>query len=651
MRYLYRLLFILAISSLGVPTNWAQTGDDAIAPTWETQRHARTFLISVPAPRGQIVDRRGRPLAQNKVILTLCLQFPTPLTLEDGQVLDYALERVIEARALLPGREININPERIIRYYKNRGVMPYELVVKLTEEESERLKSTNLPEGLLLLPIYARHYPYNQVAAHIIGYTGRSGGVSEAPIQNNDLLWPDNEGREGLEATFEHQLRGKYGQLNIVIDRTGRKASERMGIPPEPGQNVVTTLDLEMQLITERVLNEKSRRGAVVIMDPRNGDILAMASKPSFDPNRFIPIISRPEFESLRDDESNPLFPRAFRAAYPPGSVFKVVTAAAGVHGAAVGLRETVSCPGSFSIGRLVFRNWKEGHSGNLTMAQALTQSCNTWFYQVGIRTGADGIGDWATRFGLGQRSGIPLRAEAAGRVPDHEYSLQVRGRRMLDGDVANMSIGQGDLLVTPLQVAQMMVAMANGGTLLQSRLVRQVQGLDDNVAIAYNVHAKAYLGMGQNLWDEMRKSLVDVVHGGSGTASRARVPGIQVAGKTGTAQWGPTHRRQNAAWFAGFAPADNPEFAFSVVYEGRPGEKVGGGSSAAPIISAILKEVLERRKERGDEDDLDDLVLPENLVFTPGEGLIEDDAATMHVGEYHDDATPGVVFEPFFNN
>ena len=223
---------------------------------------------------------------------------------------------------------------------------------------------------------------------------------------------------------------------------------------------------------------------------------------------------------------------------------------------------------------------------------QALTESCDTWFYQAGIKTGSAPIIDWALKLGFGAKCGIPLRGEAEGRIPNDEYMKATHGRKILNGDIANMSIGQGDIQVTPLQMAQAMGVIANGGTFYQTRLVQQVQTFDNQIVTAYQVRAKRTLDISPETLEQVRTGMIDVVNGGSGTAHQASLENVEVAGKTGTAQWGPKHKERTAAWFAGFLPADQPRYAFAVVYEGDVGKSVHGGSHAAPMIAEVFKDV-----------------------------------------------------------
>jgi len=284
--------------------------------------------------------------------------------------------------------------------------------------------------------------------------------------------------------------------------------------------------------------------------------------------------------------------PRAYRSAYPPGSTFKVAVGIAALESGAVRADDQFNCVPAIQIGNVTFHNWKKADRGSLNFVQALTESCDTWFYQVGIKTGAQPIIDWALKLGFGAKCGIPLRGEAEGRVPNDEYMKATHGRKLLNGDIANLSIGQGDLLVTPLQMAQSMGIVANGGTFYQTRLVQQVQTFDNEIVTAYQVRAKRTLDLLSETRDQLRIGMIDAVSGGGGTGHQASLDNVEVAGKTGTAQWGPKNKERTAAWFAGFLPADQPQYAFAALYEGDVGSKVHGGSSAAPMIADVFKEI-----------------------------------------------------------
>ena len=308
------------------PRGTQAPADAGFTPTWETQKHARTYLLGIPAPRGQITDRNGEPLAVTRVSYNLGIAFPTPLTFSDAEVTAFVQQQLAVARGIV-GRNLTLNEEQALKHYRNRGVVPYVIAQDLQPAELEAFHRLQ-PPNLTIQPVYLRFYPNGAIGAHILGYAGRAGKIPDGPIENNELLWPNAEGRAGLEQTFDAQLQGKVGQYNISFDASGKKASEQISIPPQPGYNVVTTLDLNIQRLCEQALEKGVKRGAMVITDPGSGDILAMASWPTFNPNLFIPAISTEEFKQLNDDPNIPLLPRAYGSAYPPGSTFKVIVGA-----------------------------------------------------------------------------------------------------------------------------------------------------------------------------------------------------------------------------------------------------------------------------------------------------------------------------------
>lgn len=566
-------------------------------PTWETQREAQSFYFSIPAPRGQITDEHGEALAQNCLSFNLALQFPTPLHFTDAQALTFARQYITFTQGLLK-HPINLSDKVILNHYHRRGLLPFDLVEDLSPAELA-IARRGLPDCLIIRQTYTRFYPQGELAAHLIGYTGRTAPLSIRQIENKDLIFPESEGREGIEQVFDDQLKGHPGSLSTTYDEKGKKNSERITQRPVPGNNVVTTLDKKLQGLCEKVLKENCKQGAIVFLDPNTGEIKAMASYPGFNPNDFVPILNPQVFEKLNSDPAAPLLPRAFRSAYPPGSTFKIVVGLAALQDGIITSKDTFRGPASLSIGNFVFHNWKKTDVGKLNFVEAFTQSCNTWFYQCGLKMKAQPIITWAHRLGLGHRTGISLKGEAKGNIPDDDYMVRVHHRKILPGDIANMSIGQGDILITPLQMAQVAGIIAAEGKFHQTRLIKQIQTPDNKVIAAYPDRIRADLEIRPEVIATLREAMVDVTEDGQGTAHRAQVEGIHVAGKSGTAQWGPQNKQRTAAWFAGFVPADHPQYAFAAVYEGDPGDnKIHGGSHAAPLIGKVLQEVYGKNKK-----------------------------------------------------
>src|SRR3989440_1499127 len=343
-------------------------------------------------------------------------------------------------------------------------------------------------------------------------------------------------------------LTGKHGEYKLTFDKDGHKTSEKLIKPAVPGNNIVTTLDLRWQQLAEKALESKAKRGAIVIVDPTDGDILAMASWPTYDPNLFVPSISTEKFKQLQDDPDLPLLARAFRSAYPPGSTFKVAVGIAALETGAVHADDLYQCVPGIQIGNLTFHNWKKGDRGALNFVQALTESCDTWFYQVGIKIGAAPIIDWALKLGFGAKCGIPLRGESEGRIPNDEYMKATHGRKLLNGDIANLSIGQGDMQVSPLQVAQAMAIIGNGGTFYQTRLVQQVQTVNNEIVTAFQVRAKKTIDASPDTMEQLRTGLIAAVNGPAGTAHQASLENVEVAGEKGTGARGAEKKEANPA-------------------------------------------------------------------------------------------------------
>jgi penicillin-binding protein 2 len=608
-----RLIYGTCVALLWwISSAWSQEAAPAnptrMTPSWETQRQAATYALAIPGPRGQITDRNGVPLAQTRVSHNLSVVFPTPLDFTDRQVIDFVNRAAASAHGLT-GRPIGFSEDAAVQHYRNRGAIPFDIASDLSDDEVARAQG-KVPPGLILRAIYVRTYPQGSLAGQVVGYTGRTSRESTRILQNNEPLWPESEGREGLEQTFDDQLRGKPGQLNLTFDKDGNKSGERIAVPPEPGYNLVTTLDVDMQRLAEKILQKRAKRGAIVVMDPNTGEVLALASWPTIDPNDFVPTISEEKFKKIASDPNIPMLPRAYRSAYPPGSTFKMFVGVAGFETHALDPTDEFDCPSALEIGNIVFRNWKKTDSGDLNFRQALAQSCNTWFYQAGQKIGSRALVTWAKRFGLGARTGILLNGEADGRIPTDEYMQQTYHRHILGGDLANLSIGQGDILISPLQMAQAMGALANGGIVYQARIARQVQTLNNEVVYVYNPRAKDILKLSSVTMDELRKGMMDVVS--SGTGGAAELKNVKVAGKTGTAQWGPKKKERTAAWFAGFAPADgSPKYAFAALYEGAPGEMAHGGAVAAPMIGELLRELFKGEtssKKAPQQDESDEM-------------------------------------------
>jgi penicillin-binding protein 2 len=600
-----------------------------------TQKNARTMTLSIPAPRGLILDRNGYPLAQTKVAYRLALDFANVgMDAASEVVVAWARSKLAEANALLEG-EYSISEKLIVDYYEHRRWIP-RAISKVFDEEKAKSLEGSLPEGLSLMPVYLRHYPEMSLAAHLIGYVGTKTRLPGGPINDGDPLFSSVEGKGGFENVFNDELSGVPGLKKMIFDGEGKMVLEEWLKRPQPGGTVVTTLDLNWQRHAEEVLRKGCKRGALVVLDVRSGDVLVMASRPTFDLNAFIPGISQTEYDKLRNDPAKPLFARAFQAQYPPASTFKPVVGLAAISTGAIRANEKINSPYKIRIGNTFFHNHSKGDQGFIDVKRALAKSVNPWFYQVGIKTGPQTFLSAARRLGFGSRTDLPLYGETAGLVPTPEDIQKAEGRRTSDGDTASLSIGQGMLLASPLQVAQSMAGIANGKSLMELQLVKQIQDFHGRVVVAPSPKVRNELSFDPDAVAAVHEGMMQVVHSGFGTGTFASLKFTIMCGKTGTAQWGAKSKNQNLAWFSGFFPLENPRYAFAVIYEGVPGESISGGRKAAPMVRDFFHEFEDEivdaikpppRAMVIDEDEEGEIEIPVAvpIVEDPGASLTED--------------------------
>jgi penicillin-binding protein 2 len=581
-----------APTSAGSPPAARSASDGAIS----TRKDARTITLKIPAPRGQIVDREGEPFAQNQVVYQVALQFRQFEKTDRSFVVEWGRVR-LNALQQLVGNSVPKTDDEIYDHYLNRRWLPLLVTGQISDKEAKSIES-KLATGLILQPLYRRIYPENELAAHIIGYSGSVGKLPTGPINYNEPIFEEVEGRAGFEKVFNEQLTGDAGMKRLLFDENGNMLLEEQLKRPRPGGTIVTTLDMRWQKTAERVLKGGCKRGAFVVIDVVTGEVLVMASRPTFDLNAFVPSISEKDFKALQADPTEPLFGRAFQSAYPPASAYKPVVALAALNMGAVTENSTIYCPAAITIDRVTLKNWTKTPEGSIDVKRALARSCNTWFYQVGIDIGPSTFLNLSRRLGFGERTGLPLVGESPGLVPSDEWMMKNEKRRILQGDTANLSIGQGSLLASPLQVAQAMAGIANGGALPKLQLIRQTQDTRGRVVQAATPERKNWLGVDAENVKVVHKGMRDVVSGGGGTGKNAALGFTTICGKTGTAQWGPKSKNQRLAWFAGFLPYDNPRYAFAVLYEGAPGEGVSGGRMAAPMVRRFFNEIKGDIKE-----------------------------------------------------
>ena len=591
-----------------------------------TRSNARTMSLTIPAPRGLITDREGRVYACSEVAYQPSIIYNQVKDATDEEVV--AMGRKVIADVEAAGFKVSEKTDaQLISHYKDRRWLPLPVgpivrEVELTKKKREAVEG--IPHAMLQ-SVYLRRYPSKESACHILGYTGTQTKLPTGPINHNDPIFERQEGRSGLELQFNKQLTGRPGVWRLMFDEQGNKILDELQVKPSPGHTVVTTLNMEWQRIAEKTLRENTiGRGAFVLVDVLTGEVLVLASVPNYDPNAFVPSISQKDFDALRNDKSTPLVSRAFAGVYPPASTFKTITVAAALRYRVITEHTIVNCPQSIMIGTHRFRN-HSGFSGNINCVTAIVLSNNPFMYQVAAtrepRIGAARLCEMARRFGYGAVSGLPI-SDKAGNVPDDAWMFRNYGRGFMAGDAANMAIGQGALLATPLQVAHAISGIANGRYLPKLQLIRQVLDPEGNVVYQFTPTVQTNLNDMASALAIVRKGMRAVVDGGTGR--RAALGWVSNAGKTGTAQWGRPSDDCRLAWFAGFLPADNPRYAYAALYEGRPHQRISGGHMAAAIVSRFFnsvrstleptlkeKPVAKPRTPEGVDAFADDVVLP----------------------------------------
>ena len=540
----------------------------------------RIRIRPIAAPRGILFDRKGLPLVDNRPAFTLSL---IPRELERDPVQRDATLGRLASLLQIPFVELQeavakVSPDSILPVRVRRG-LSMDDVARVEEWKLE------LP-GIIVEVEPQRAYPNSRFAAHLLGYVREA---NDEQLKQGRYRRGDMVGQSGLERLLDEFLRGKDGGERIEVDAMGRQMRLIQSTEPHPGAQVVTTIDRRVQEAAERAM--EGHAGAVVVMDPRNGDVLAMVSTPAFEIDRFTGTIDRNAWLRVIQDPEHPLLNRTIQSQYAPGSVFKVVVAAAGLQEGTLAPTDRTNCTGDFHLGEWTFKDWKaEGH-GSVDLLGAIRESCNVFFYEKGLKIGGAAIAKYASAFGLGAATRIDLPGEKLGLIPRPRLRRDKRVGGWHAGETVNMSIGQGAVLVTPMQVARFMSAVANGGVLWKPRLVQRIERPDKGVVWSDGGSVTGHVELSPMVWAFLRRSLWSVVNE-NGTGAGARIAGLDVAGKTGTAQMiakSRADRGQDHAWFASFAPVSEPEAVVIVLVE-RGGK---GGQVAAPIARKILNAIF----------------------------------------------------------
>ena len=579
--------------------------------------------VRIPAVRGEILDRNGIKLVENRASFEVDFYLPDmvrayreskgsvpmvtyrgrvhnmPRDLKEADVVKIVSEEVIpRLEELGVAEDYNANALQI--HYRTNQEVPYSYRQDLDFGQMAVFSEKNLGlPGVNVTVKPVRWYVYGSLAAHLLGYVGMPNDLDKLPdLKNFNFYEPDTEGKAQIELFFNEYLKGQPGARILQRNVKGVIEGEVNRREPVQGNNVFLTIDARIQYFAEQALRAVGR-GAAVVVNPLNGDILAMASVPSYDPNVFIPSIASSDWKELIHDETNPMLNRAI-SAYAPGSTYKIPVSLAGLR-AGVGNR-TFTCSGGVTYGDKYMKCWTTDKHlpphGTLALSDAIKHSCNAFFYQYGNAAGIDQIDAVGNMLGLGQKSGIPLSGEAPGVLPGPEWLTGINPQAHWSaGLTANTAIGQGDVLASPLQMAMIASAVANGGTVYYPRLVDRIVAQDGTVVAQDPARVRANLiadaGLTAEQIEKVRRGMWKVVNEEGGTAGRARIKGIEVAGKTGTAQFWRSGVKDNHTWFVSFAPYEAPRYAVVTFVQGA---KSGGGVSA-PVAARILEDIFQMEK------------------------------------------------------
>lgn len=533
-----------------------------------SQQRQSMRRVRLPGPRGCIWDRNGVLLAGNRpsygvALFVEELRQPGPTSNTVTKV-----ETVLEQLSRQLGLKRNLTREEIATHIRKRRPLP--LIAWRDIDEHTMARWAEAPGPLPGVDVVAepvRYYPDPALAAHVLGHVG---SLEPDFSESYDFYIPEMQGKSGMEQTLNDRLAGEAGGRLLEVDASGFTHREQSARNPRPGEDVVLTLDARIQKLAEAEL--VGGRGACVVLDPRNGNVLALASSPTF---RIADLRDLGRYRLLAADPDRPFINRAIAGMYPPGSTFKPLIAVTALENGRATPATVFDCPGYFALGGMRIQCWRTIGHGPLEMRKSIEQSCNTYFCNLGMQCGYPRIFHMAEAAGFGRQTGIELPHEAAGLLPDSAWKQRVRHEGWRPGDTANISIGQGYLLATPLQMAMFVGTIANGGRVYRPRLVAERAEGDLLNDMGWSAATLALV----------RGGMTDVVQSPTGTGKRAAIEGVTVAGKTGSAEYGPREQRKKYAWMTVFAPADAPRYAVAFVLE----DAVSGGISTAPHIHNLL--------------------------------------------------------------
>jgi penicillin-binding protein 2 len=547
----------------------------------------RIRTIDVEPPRGLIIDRNGEILVDNRPAYAL---YATPAEINNS---DSAAYNILTTALKMTRRELREHVRR-----NNRGnFIPIKLERQLDFATLSLLQERRLDLPVLDFRVESRRsYPAGVKAPHLFGYLSEitEGELKQWGVKGYEA--GDLIGKKGLERRYETILRGAKGKRYMQADALGRivgdlgaSSSAFQNVAPIPGKNLLVSIDASLQRHLEAAL--MGRRGGAVVLNCKNGEVIALTSKPDYDIDLFSRPVTAALWNQLANDPDKPLYDRMVQSLYPPGSTFKMITVFAGLENGLIDPEERVFCPGYYRFGTRSFGCWKKGGHGTVNLLQAIEQSCDVYFYRMGLKVGLEKWAEYAGKFGFGKLTGIDLVGESAGQVPDEKYLDQRYGKnKWSKGLILNVAIGQGDLLTTPLQMACLAMHIANEGNSFKPHVKRGTRDPVTDEEVFDQPDSVRISGIRPETYALVKRGMYLVVHGAHATGRAAQVPGITAAGKTGTAQ---NPHGADHAWFIGFAPFEDPQIAWCVFLENGG----GGGANAAPIAREIISLLLRENK------------------------------------------------------
>lgn len=606
----------------------------------------RVRYQEIAAPRGNIYDRRGREIVTNRP------SFNVVWLRESNRVDDDWLKNLTKILDQDPSTLL----EKIRKMVGEPGHIPVRLAEDISWDLVARIENSRmyLPEiKIEVVPL--RVYHHGNLASHLIGYLGEISKIELDAADKELYRGGDMIGKMGLERLRESDLRGEKGRDYMEVNALGFEQKNLKGVEPLPGRDLYLTLDIELQKIAEESMAAQDFAGAVVAMEAQTGRLLALASAPTLHLEEFVGGISHKAWQGMLDNPQHPLINKLVQGQYPPGSTYKPVTAFAGLAEGVITPDTTFFCPGSYRFGNRTYRCWKRGGHGAVSLQRAVAESCDVYFYQVGLRLGVDRLARYAKMFGLGEKSGVEMEHEKPGLIPTAAWKKSNRGQAWQEGETLSIAIGQGYDLATPLQMAEMTAVIANGGMLYKPSVIEKVVDPDGRKTHSFTPEVMSRItGQARNL-KLVREGMVEAVNSRRGTGREAQIDahGILVGGKTGTAQVvrlavykhlkekDIPYKYRDHAWFTCFAPTVNPEIVVTVLVE----HGLHGGSASAPIAAKILNRYFEdkmRDQQRKPDAQEEGASPPNNRVILDGPMIEENDTS-----QDGDDADDGAAGEP----